>query len=90
MRPIPWNARSAKGRCGSIALIDDPGVIRPRYYAPPPRRVVIHHRPAVVYNRPAPVYYAQPAYSASVSEDAALRIFAGAAIGALIGYELSH
>ena len=63
-------------------------VVQQRYYAPPPRRVVVYERPVVVH-RLAPVYYAQPAYGASVSGDAALGLFLGAAVGAFIGHEIA-
>lgn len=69
-------------------------VVEQRYtYAPPPRRVVVVERPAVVY-RPAPAYYAQPYYAqpsfgASVSGDAAVGVLLGAAVGAFIGHEIA-
>jgi hypothetical protein len=64
-------------------------VVQQRHYAPPPRVVYYYPRPALVYHRPAPVYYAQPAYGASVSGDEALGVLLGAALGAFIGHEIA-
>jgi hypothetical protein len=62
-------------------------VVQHRYYAPPPR-VAFHQRPVVVY-RPAPVHYAQPAFGATVSGDAALGVLVGAALGAFVGHGIA-